>query len=308
MTLRSLQAQEDIVRRNLAFAEQRRTLTRNRYDNGVATTLDVAQADAQASTIAQELPSIRTMQAQQINAISLLLAEPPRSLSTELTANRSQPPTPPIVPVGMPGDLLRRRPDIREAEARLHAATAETGVAVASFYPDITLTGSFGFESLQAGTWFNLASRQLLAGPSIDLPIFQGGRLTGTLSLRKSQQREAAIVYRKIVLQAWHDVDDALTAYAEAQHADADVMATVQANARALSAAEDQYQQGVATFLNIIAAQAEFLQSETRGAQSRAQVETSLIHLYKALGGGWQNVDAREIAADQQHLAPGDGP
>jgi NodT family efflux transporter outer membrane factor (OMF) lipoprotein len=308
MTLRSLQAREDIVRRNLAFAEQRRTLTRNRYDNGVATTLDVAQADAQASTIAQELPSIRTMQAQQINAISLLLAKPPRSLSTELTANRSQPLTPPIVPVGMPGDLLRRRPDIREAEARLHAATAETGVAVASFYPDITLTGSFGFESLQAGTWFNLASRQFLAGPSIDLPIFQGGRLTGTLSLRKSQQREAAIVYRKIVLQAWHDVDDALTAYAEAQHADADVMATVQANARALSAAEDQYQQGVATFLNIIAAQAEFLQSETRGAQSRAQVETSLIHLYKALGGGWQNVEAREIAADQQHLAPGDGP
>jgi outer membrane protein TolC len=208
----------------------------------------------------------------------------------------------------MTGDLLRRRPDIREAEARLHAATAETGVAVASFYPDITLTGSFGFESLQAGTWFNLASRQFLAGPSIDLPIFQGGRLTGTLSLRKSQQREAAIVYRKIVLQAWHDVDDALTAYAEAQHADADVMATVQANARALSAAEDQYQQGVATFLNIIAAQAEFLQSETRGAQSRAQVETSLIHLYKALGGGWQNVDTRKIAADQQHLAPGDGP
>ncbi len=303
MTLRSLQAQEAIVRRNLAFAVQRVTLTRNRYDNGVATTLDVAQADAQASTIAQDLPGLRAMQAQQINAIGFLLAEPPRGLAVELTATTSQPPPPPTVPIGLPGDLMRRRPDIREAEARLHAATAETGVAVASFYPDISLTGSFGFDSLQAGTWFNWASREFSAGPSIDLPIFQGGRLTGTLRLRKSQQREAVIAYRKAVLQAWHDVDNALTAYAEAQHADADATATIQANARALSAAEDQYRQGVATFLNVIAAQSALLQGQTQGAQSRAQVETSLIRLYKALGGGWQGIDAASAAAAQQSLA-----
>jgi NodT family efflux transporter outer membrane factor (OMF) lipoprotein len=194
------------------------------------------------------------------------------------------------VPIGLPGELMRRRPDIRQAEAELHAATAQTGVAVAAFYPDISLTGSFGVESLKTSTLFEWASRTDMFGPSLDLPIFEGGRLKGNLRLRKSQQREAAITYRKTVLQAWHDVDNALTAYAEAQHAQADTLVTVQADARALQAAEQQYAQGVTSFIDVISAQAALLQAQDALARSDAQVELDLVALYKALGGGWETV------------------
>jgi NodT family efflux transporter outer membrane factor (OMF) lipoprotein len=290
MQLRQLQREEAFVRDNLALSRKRIALVRNRFANGVATTLDVAQAEAQASTIAQDLPTLRSQQAQMINAIGLLLAEPPRTLVDELTAPAIQPPVPPVVPVGLPGELMRRRPDIRQAEADLHAATAETGVAVASFYPDISLSGSFGFESLKTSTLFDWASRVFMVGPTVDLPIFEGGRLKGTLKLRKSQQREAAIRYRETVLQAWHDVDNALTAYAEAQHAQADTMATTQADARALKAAEQQYAEGVTTFIDVISAQTALLQSQDALARAKARVEIALVTLYKALGGGWETV------------------
>ena len=223
-----------------------------------------------------------------INAIGLLLAEPPRSLASELTAPAIQPAVPPAVPIGLPGELMRRRPDIRQAEADLHAATAETGVAVAAFYPDISLSGSFGFESLKTSTLFDWASRVFMVGPTVDLPIFEGGRLKGTLTLRKSQQREAAIRYRKTVLQAWHDVDNALTSYAEAQHAQVDTLATTQADARALTAAEQQYSQGITTFIDVIGAQSALLQSQDALARANARVEIALVTLYKALGGGWE--------------------
>ena len=288
--LRALQAQEAILRRNLALAGQRRALVRQRFADGVASTLEVAQADAQDLAIAQDLPTLRAQQAQLVNAIGLLLAEPPRTLAAELTRPAIQPLVPPVVPIGLPAELARRRPDVREAEARLHAATAETGVAVASFYPDISLNGSFGFESLHLGSLFDWDSRQFMAGPTVNLPIFQGGRLTGTLRLRQAQQREAAIQFRQTVLQAWHDVDNALTGYAEAQHRRAAAAATDQANARALAAADQRYADGVATLLDVIAAQEATLRSQNAVAQAQAQVALRLIDLYRALGGGWETV------------------
>ena len=184
---------------------------------------------------------------------------------------------------------MRRRPDIGQAEAALHAATAETGVAVAAFYPDISLTGSFGVESLKTSTLFQWASRADMFGPSIDLPIFEGGKLKGNLKLRKSQQREAAIEYRKTVLQAWHDVDNALTAYAEAQHSEADTLATTQADARALKAAEQQYSQGVTTFIDVIAcAVGAFAGAGRAGTQprpSRDRPRSALQGARRRLGG-----------------------
>lgn len=288
--LRQLQVEEGILRRNLALSDRRRALVRRRFADGVATTLEVAQADAQGLAIAQDLPTLHTQQARLVNAIGLLLAEPPGTLAAELNAPTMQPLVPPVVPIGLPADLARRRPDIREAEARLHAATALTGVAVASFYPDISLGGTFGFESLHLGSLFDADSRMFMAGPSIDLPIFQGGRLKGTLRVRQSQQREAAIAFRKTVLQAWHDVDDALTAYADAQRSRASAVATAEANARALAAADQRYRDGITTLLDVIAAQEGVLRSEQAIAQAQAQMTLRLVDLYRALGGGWQSI------------------
>lgn len=302
--LRLVQAQFAVLNRNLAIAQRRRALVRDRFANGVATTLEVAQTDAQALAIAQDLPTLNTQQNRLVNALGLLLAEPPRALAAELARPAGQPAVPPAVPVGLPADLARRRPDVREAEARLHAATAQTGVAVADFYPRVTLGGDFGFESLHLGSLFDGDSRQFMAGPGISLPIFQGGRLTGTLKLRESQQREAALQFRKIVLQAWHEVDNALVAYAEAQRRRVDAAATRDANARALAAADDQYRHGVTTLLDVVVAQEGVLRGESNVAQAQADLEQRLVDLYRALGGGWQALTAGSGHDSPQDTAP----
>ena len=291
MELRGAQAREAINRRNLALADHDLGLVRDQFANGVATTLDVANAEAQQATIAAELPPLREAAAGLINAIGFLLSEPPRALQGELTPVVAPPLVPPSVPVGLPSTLLRRRPDIREAEARLHAATAETGVAIASFFPDISLTGQVGLEGLQLANAFSMPDLAATVGPTISLPIFEGGRLRGNLRLRRSQQREAALDYRDAVLSAWQDVDNALTAYAQAQERHDLVAKAVEKNQEALAAAQQSYVQGATDFLNVIAAESALLQNEDDLAQSETEIETDLVGLYKALGGGWTIID-----------------
>jgi outer membrane protein TolC len=182
---------------------------------------------------------------------------------------------------------MRRRPDIREAEAMLHAATAETGVAVADFYPDISLTGQFGTDGLQFGNLWSTASRVFSVGPSISLPIFQGGRLQGTLELRESQQCEAALGYQNTVIQAFNDVDNALTAYADIQQRRDRLAAEVEQDSAALAAAEANYRAGSIGLLSVTTAQADLLRGRDQLAQSETGVRQNLVALYKALGGGW---------------------
>ncbi|MEJ1976729.1 MAG: TolC family protein [Acetobacteraceae bacterium] len=158
------------------------------------------------------------------------------------------PPVPPVVPVGLPSELARRRPDIREAEAQLHAATADIGQAEADFLPKITLSGSAGLQSLQLKSLGDWGAKMYSIGPSITLPIFEGGRLKSTLELRKAQQQEAAVTYQQTVLQAFHDVDNALTAYAAEQLRRDQFARAVTQSRRALDLARQQYVQGLGTF------------------------------------------------------------
>ncbi|MBE7217167.1 MAG: efflux transporter outer membrane subunit [Caulobacteraceae bacterium] len=297
LQLRSIQAREAVVQRNLAAADVRRRLTRDRLRNGVATLSDIAQADAQAAAIGEDLPSLHQQDSQLINALGVLLALPPRALEAELRPPPGQPPAaqpgqPPRVPVGLPSELLRRRPDIRQAEANLHAATAETGVAVADFYPDVTLTGSYGNESLSTNHLFDYASRMFMAGPTVSLPIFQGGQLRGQLQLRRAQQREAALAYRRTVLQAWREVDDALTAYSDTQHRYGEIQHVRDEDRTALRVAEQRYVQGVENFIDVTAAQAAVFRDEDQLAQAQADISAALVRLYRALGGGWRSVEA----------------
>src|SRR3982074_3759872 len=213
MQLRGTQNHLEIAKRNLRLADENVELVNERFGGGVATTLDLAQARAQQASIAATLPPLRTQEAELINAIGLLLGDAPRALEAELHRSQILPRVPRKVPVGRPGTLVRRRPDVREAEARLHEATAQTGVAVASFYPDVTLNGAVSLESLRLTNLFSRKSTAVAVGPAISLPIFEGGKLRGSLALRESRQREAAIFFQKTVLQAWKEVDDALTAY-----------------------------------------------------------------------------------------------
>lgn len=291
MQLRGTQSRLEIAKRNLRLAEQNVDLVNERLGGGVATTLDLAQARAQQATIAATLPPLRTREAELINAIGLLLGDAPRALEAELHRSQILPRVPRKVPVGLPGTLVRRRPDVREAEARLHEATAQTGVAVASFYPDVTLNGAVSLESLRLTNLFSPTSTAFAVGPSISLPIFEGGKLRGSLALRESRQREAAIFFQKTVLQAWKEVDDALTAYREAQRRRADIARSVTENQAALQAARQRYSEGAINFLNVTTTQAQLLQSENDLADSDTQIATDLVNLYRALGGGWEVAD-----------------
>lgn len=302
MQLRGMQDRLGITKRNLRLAEENVELVNRRFADGTATMLEVAQARSQRATIAATLPPLRVQEAALINAIGLLLGDPPRALEAELQRVHLIPRVPRRVPIGLPGTLVRRRPDIREAEARLHEATAQTGVAVANFYPDVTLNGNVDVESLHLSNLFNLASTTFAIGPSISIPIFEGGRLRAALELRESQQREAAIFFQKTVLRAWREVDDALTAYRESQRRRVDIAQSVTENQTALQAAKQRYTEGAIDFLNVIAAQAQLLQSENDLADSDTQIATNLVNLYRSLGGGWEFADAPNAGGPQRPM------
>ncbi len=249
----------------------------------------MANAAAQLRTTAAEIPRLEQQESEFINALSLLLGQPPNALQAELIDPKPIPPVPPRVPVGLPSELARRRPDIRQAEAQLHATTADIGVAVANFYPSVTLTGSIGLQAIQPWKMFNLDARDYAVGPGITIPIFEGGRLKATLALRQAQQEEAAINYQKTVLGAWHDVDNALTAYqTEQSRRDQLIQAVAQELQRALELAQSRYQEGVADFLQVLTAQQNLLSSQQQLALTTTNVSANLVALYKALGGGWE--------------------
>ncbi len=288
LQLRGVQTQLAIANENIKTARESLDLTQARYRGGLTTDLDVANAAAQLATNQADVPQLEQQQDEQINALSFLLGEAPQALRAELITPNTVPPVPPRVPVGLPSELARRRPDIRQAEAQLHAATADIGVAVADFYPKVTLDGSIGLQALKAKDLGNWAARQYGLGPTISIPIFEGGRLRATLELRKVEQQEAALNYQQTVLQAWHDVDNAMTAYAAEQRRRDALQASVVQNRRALDLSRQRYAQGVADFLNVLDNERTLLQAELQLAESTTTVSQNLVQLYKALGGGWE--------------------
>ncbi len=285
--LRGEQSRAAIIRDNLETARRSLELTRTRLANGVATDLEVAQALAQVASMEARLPEVEKNQAHLVNALGYLVGASPGSLLAELGPARAIPRPPGSVPVGLPSELAQRRPDIRRAEARLHAATASIGVAKADFYPRITLNGNFGFESLQLSSLGDWDHRQFAIGPAFSLPIFEGGRLRGRLELREAQQQEAAIDYQRTVLRAWQEVDDAMHDYAANQRRQERLGEAVAQNRRALQSAREQYRAGAVDFLSVLDSQRQLLENQEQQVASDEAVSLTLVNLYKALGGGW---------------------
>lgn len=288
LTLRGLQEQLRITQANRDTQAQTLALARERQKTGLVTELDVTSAESQLDSTTAQIAQIEQRIAQQINAISLLLGAPPGTLNDELTRTAGIPVVPPRVPVGVPAELAQRRPDIRQAEAQLHAAVANVAEAEAEFYPKITISADFGLQSLSfrdLGFW---NARAWNLGPSISLPIFQGGRLRGQLMLNRYAQKAAAITYRQTVLGAWRDVDNALVAYRDEQRRRDGLQAAVGAGQRAFKLSQEQYRSGLTTYLNVLSAQRDLLSAQLQLADSTTTIASNLARLYNALGGGWE--------------------
>ncbi len=288
MQLRGTQALIRIARDNIVVEKEILGVAKVRQDKGLTTGLDTESAAAQVASVEAQLPQLEQQEIQYINAIGLLLDEPPLALSGQLTRAKGVPANLPRVPIGLPSELARRRPDIRMAEAQLHSTTADIGVAVADFYPSVRFNGTPTLQALDAKNLFKGSSLNYVLGPSVTLPIFEGGRLKSSLVLREHQQQEAAVAYHKTVLQAWHDVVNAMTAYRTEQDRRAKLREQVDHARAALVLARSRYSDGVADFTTLLTNAQTVLSGEQQFAQSTANVSIDLVALYKALGGGWE--------------------
>jgi NodT family efflux transporter outer membrane factor (OMF) lipoprotein len=287
LQLRGTQAQLDIARQNVTTAERIVLLVESRERNGVATRFESASAYAQLAAVKAMIPGLIQSRDAAMNALALLMGEEPRAPDAQLQEAMPLPSLPESVPVGVSSELAHRRPDIQSAEARLHAATAAIGVAKADFYPRLELRGRIGVEAFETGGLDSWDSRFFSAGPTVYLPIFQGGRLKQRLALNEARQRSAALAYRQTVLQAWHEVDNSFDAWAAQQRRHVELLVSNEQSTQAMHAAERGYQEGATDYLAVLAAQRNLLASQSSLNESATSATLSLVNLYKSLGGGW---------------------
>ena len=287
--LRGFQRRLAVAQNNLKAQQESLEITRVRFQAGLANYLQVSQAEAQVNTTAAEIPALEALSKQAAHRLDVLLGIQPGALSAELSTEAPIPALPPQAHVGLPSELLRRRPDIRRAERQLAAANAEIGVATADLYPRFSLSGAFGVQSISASDWFSAPSRFWSIGPTIRWPIFDAGRIRANIEVRNARQEQALTAYEKTVLTAFEDVENALVSYAKEQLRYRSLMDAVVANRRAVAMADELYKNGLIDFLNVLDSQRALYSAESDVAQSEAAMATNLVALYKALGGGWEN-------------------
>ncbi|MGA2173170.1 MAG: efflux transporter outer membrane subunit [Sedimentisphaerales bacterium] len=286
--LRGFQQEIVIAQNNLQAQRQSAEVVRKRYEGGFVSALDVANADAQVATTLSQIPVLETSAQQAIFNLSVLLGREPAALLEELSPPSSIPVTPPEVPTGLPSEMLRRRPDIRRAEAQIHSATAQIGVATADLFPKFNLAGSV---SLQADKPSQLrwSQRAWSFGPSVDWQIFAAGRVWSNIEVQKSLQQQALLDYKKTVLTALQDVENALVAYDKEHQRNSALIDAVSANLKAVELSTELYAEGQTEFLSVLVAQGSLYSSEEALVQSTRNLSTDLVALYKALGGGWDS-------------------
>ncbi|HXC46934.1 MAG TPA: efflux transporter outer membrane subunit [Candidatus Sulfotelmatobacter sp.] len=287
--LLQLDLQLQITRETITTQEDSVKLTKLRVDHGVATKLDVLQAQQVLDTANAQIPDLERQIAQEENAISILLGNYPQGVPRGHTLVEQV--LPPEVPPGLPSSLLERRPDIREAEQVLVAANAQIGVAKAEFFPQISLTGSGGGAFGRSSAFSGLMSSQLgtwAYGAQVSQPIFTGGALRGNLRLAESQHKQALISYRQAIQQAFGDVSDALIGYQKNHEVRVRQEQTVADLQESVRLSIMRYRGGTTTYLEVLDGQRSLFSAELVLAQARGTEYQSLVQLYRVLGGGWQ--------------------
>jgi multidrug efflux system outer membrane protein len=294
VAVRALERRLQIAKANLRDQNDSLKLAQARFEQGFAPELDVFQARSLLETTQAQVPELEAELAQTVHRIGVLLGREPDALQAELSDTA---PIPGIadpdaiavqIPAGLPSDLLRRRPDIRAAEREIAAATARVGVATADLFPKFNIIGTAGLESISPGNFFFGTSRMWQVGPTMTWPIFEGGRIRAYIEVRNAQEEQALLAYRKTVLNALAEVEDALVAYAKERTRHQALAASAEDFKRSQLLALDRYEEGYATYLDVLEAQRSLYAAQDSLAQSDQQIIDDLIAIYKALGGGWQ--------------------
>ncbi len=301
ITLRAFQRRLAVARDNLADQRQTLDIVQRRFNNGLATNFDIIRSSAQVSATESSIPILETGIRQTIHELSILLGDAPNSLSDELTSAAPIPPVPPAVPVGLPSELLRRRPDILRAERVLAGTTAEQGVAVADLFPHLVLGGTAGVQSRRFDDIFsqNPSSGFYLAGPLASWTLFDGGKRNANIDRAKARIAQAAAAYEQTVLTALRDVENELVAYSQNQSRRTILASLVSQDQQAVRIARTKYGNGLITLLDVLEVQNNLYSAQDQLAQSDQSVSTDLVALYKALGGGWETAPVAATAKVQ---------
>ncbi|MGC9964223.1 MAG: efflux transporter outer membrane subunit [Syntrophobacteraceae bacterium] len=287
LDVRTVQARLGATEGNIASQQKVLELTQKRFSFGLATNLDVSQAENILATSEAQLPPLRELLTRSMNAVALLLGKPPGFFDDELGRPVPIPLPPPQAAVGIPADLVRRRPDIREAERRLAAETARIGVATSDLYPRLTLLGTLGFESTDAASWMSRGSVFYSLAPTLQWNIFHGGRILSQIAVQDALTEQALLQYQQIVLKALGEVENEMKAFVEARNRKEALERSVAASRRTLDLAIHLYKDGLKDFQNVLDAERTLFDSENQLAVAKGEIAVALVQLYKALGGGW---------------------
>jgi len=284
--LRALDSEIEISKRTLGSRQQSLQLTKVLETHGSASDLDVSQSEQLVYTASESIPDLERQIRQQENLLSILLGENPGSISRGQALTEQ--PVPEAVPAGLPSELLERRPDVRQAEEIIVAANAQIGVAKASFFPSISLTGAGGLESNALNRFINAPSQTWFGALSVAQPVFQAGALRSGLRLSRAQYQEAVLAYQQTVQNSLEQVSNALIAYQKDRDFRGQQELLTQAAQRSDQLSLVLYQHGGASYLQVLTNETNYFSAELNLVQAQLNERLALVQLYQALGGGWQ--------------------
>jgi NodT family efflux transporter outer membrane factor (OMF) lipoprotein len=297
VSLRTFEVLIDQAEENARIQEESLSIAKSRFQNGATSELDPTQAATQLESTRATIPQLRTGLQQARNALSVLLGQGPGAVDAMLVGPKTIPHAPPRIAVGVPAEMLRRRPDVRGAELAAAAQCARIGVAKAELYPSFSLLGSIGLRAFNKGpgthNLFSTSSIFYSVGPTVSVPFFSYGRLTNAVRVEDARFQQSLVAYRDIVLKAAQEAEDAMVGFLNAQDAMVFEQNAVTSAKRSVELALVQYREGATDFQRVLDAQRSLLQEQNSVAQTTSSVATNLVALYKALGGGW------EVRADQ---------
>lgn len=285
--IRTYQARLAAANSNIESQAEVLRITESRFKYGLATALEVAQAEQTLASSRAAVPPLQIQLSESINDMAVLLGRNPGSLNEMFLEYKAIPLPPENAAVGVPANILRQRPDIRRSERQLAAETARVGIAKADLYPQFSLSGSFGYSTVSSGSLFSSGSNYFSVGPSLRWNIFSGGSILSQIDVQDAIVRQTALKYENTVLDALNEAENSMTAYTEKMLQLKHLEKTVETSKKTVDLSLNLYKQGLVDFENVLDSQLNQFSSEDRLAQAKGDSAENFVHLYAALGGGW---------------------